>query len=115
VKVKVILPQGLSVAEIREVSEGEVSFENGSLAWTLEGLGRHDRKVLEFNMSGPTVRENGSIEFISEPSTDESYHFDKHGLHWKIYSPQTHKVRTLLYRMNEGKQSASEFAWKIQV
>lgn len=115
VKVKVILPQGLSVERIREKSEGEVRVENGSIAWSLDTLGKHDRKVLEFNMTGSSVKTDASIEFISEPSGDESYHFDKHGLQWKIYSPQTHKVRTLLYRMSNSESISSEFAWKIQV
>lgn len=114
-KVKVVLPEGLSVSEIRDVSEGEVKFENGSLAWTLDELGRNDRKVLEFDISSPTVSENGRIEFLSEPSADESYHYDRQGLHWKIYSPQTRKVRTLLYRMSANDAASSEFAWKIQV
>ncbi len=115
IKVKVILPEGLSVKQIRGESEGEVRVENGSIDWSLETLGKHDRQVLEFNMTGSSIEKNGSIEFISEPSVDESYHFDKHGLQWKIYSQETHKVRTLLYRIGRNESASSEYAWKIQV
>lgn len=115
IRIKVVLPQGLSVERIREKSEGQVRVENGSVVWHLDTLGRHQRKLLEFSMSDSSVKDDASIEFMSEPSTDESYHFDRHRLQWKIYSSQAHRVRTLLYRMSEGNSSASEFAWKIQV
>lgn len=115
VTVMVILPEGLSVKQIQEKSEGEVKVENGSIAWSLKALGKQDRQVLEFNMSDSSVRAGRAIEFISEPSIDESYYFNQYGLHWKIYSPQTHKVRTLLYRINGDESYLSEFTWKIQV